>query len=141
MTEVPLVSLNDVVKAYETPAGTFLALRGVDLEVDAGEFVAVIGKSGSGKSTLINAIAGIDIPTSGEVHVAGTPVHALDQNAVAAWRGANLGVIFQFFQLLPTLTLVENIMLPMEFARRGSTRERRDRALALLERVEMAEHA
>jgi ABC-type lipoprotein export system ATPase subunit len=136
-----LVDLRDVVKAYETPAGAFLALRGVDLEIEGGEFVAVIGKSGSGKSTLINAIAGIDRPTSGEVRVAGTAVHTLDENAVAAWRGANLGVIFQFFQLLPTLTLLENVALPMEFARRGSARERRDRALALLERVEMGEHA
>ncbi len=137
----PLVDLRDVVKAYPTPVGDFVALRGVDLEVEPGEFVAVIGKSGSGKSTLINAIAGIDRPTSGEVRVAGTAVHGLDENAVAAWRGEHLGVIFQFFQLLPTLTLLENVMLPMEFARRGSGRERRDRALALLERVEMADHA
>jgi ABC-type lipoprotein export system ATPase subunit len=129
------------VKAFATPAGTFLALRGADLEVDAGEFVAVIGKSGSGKSTLINAIAGIDRPTSGEVNVAGTAIHTLDENEVAKWRGGNLGVIFQFFQLLPTLTLLENVMLPMEFARRGSVGERRDRALALLERVEMRHHA
>ncbi len=137
----PLVDLRDVVKAYPTPAGDFLALKGVDLEVETGEFVAVIGKSGSGKSTLINAIAGIDRPTSGEVRVAGTAVQDLDENAVAAWRGRHLGVIFQFFQLLPTLTLVENVMLPMEFARRGSARERRDRALTLLERVEMGDHA
>ena len=137
----PLVDLRDLVKAYETPAGPFLALRGVDLKVNAGEFVAVIGKSGSGKSTLINAIAGIDRPTSGEVHVAGTEVQTLNENAMASWRGANLGVIFQFFQLLPTLTLLENVVLPMEFARRGSTRERQDRGLALLERVGMAEHA
>ncbi len=137
----PLVDLRDVVKAYPSPAGEFVALRGVDLEVEGGEFVAVIGKSGSGKSTLINAIAGIDRPTSGEVRVAGTAVHALDENAVAAWRGEHLGVIFQFFQLLPTLTLLENVVLPMEFARRGSARERRDRARALLERVEMGDHA
>ena len=136
-----LVDLRDVVKAYDSPAGPFLALRGVDLEIEAGEFVAVIGKSGSGKSTLINAIAGIDRPTSGSVHVAGAAIHTLDENEVAAWRGANLGVIFQFFQLLPTLTLLENVALPMEFARRGSARARRERALALLERVEMGEHA
>ncbi len=138
---MPLVDLRDVVRAYPTPAGDFVALRGVDLEVEAGEFVAVIGKSGSGKSTLINAIAGIDRPTSGEVRVAGTAVHALDENAIAAWRGQHLGVIFQFFQLLPTLTLLENVMLPMEFAKRGSARERRDRAQALLQRVEMGDHA
>lgn len=141
MTNLPLVDLRDLVKAYQTPAGPFLALRSVDLQVDAGEFVAVIGKSGSGKSTLINAIAGIDHVTSGEVHVAGTAVHTLDENAMALWRGTNLGVIFQSFQLLPTLTLLENVVLPMEFARRGSTRVRRDRALALLERVGMDQHA
>jgi ABC-type lipoprotein export system ATPase subunit/CRP-like cAMP-binding protein len=141
MSERRLVDLRNVVKEYATPAGPFLALRGVDLEIDPGEFVAVIGKSGSGKSTLINAIAGIDQPTSGEVHVAGSSIHELDENSISAWRGLNLGVIFQFFQLLPTLTLAENVILPMELARRGSPRERRDRALALLERVEMAEHA
>ncbi len=141
MTNVPLVDLRDLVKAYQTPAGPFLALRSVDLQVDAGEFVAVIGKSGSGKSTLINAIAGIDRATSGEVHVAGTAVHTLDENAMALWRGTNLGVIFQSFQLLPTLTLLENVVLPMEFAHRGSNRVRRDRALALLERVGMDQHA
>lgn len=141
MTESSLVELRGVVKAYDTPNGPFLALRGVDLDVDRGEFVAVIGKSGSGKSTLINAIAGIDRPTSGEIRVAGSAVHDLDENAMALWRGAHLGVIFQFFQLLPTLTLAENVMLPMELARRGNGRERRERALALLGRVAMGEHA
>lgn len=136
-----LVGLRGVTKAYETPAGPFLALRGVDLTVGPGEFVAVIGKSGSGKSTLINAIAGIDRPTDGEVTVTGTRVDQLSEDQIARWRGDHLGVIFQFFQLLPTLTLLENVMLPMEFARRGSAAQRRARALALLERVEMADHA
>ncbi len=139
--QLPLVRLREVVRAYQTPTGMFQALRGVDLDVDAGEFVAVIGKSGSGKSTLINMIAGIDRPTGGEVHVAGTAVQDLNENAVAAWRGGNLGVIFQFFQLLPTLTLLENVVLPMELARLGSSHERRDRGLYLLERVEMGDHA
>ncbi|KAA3664313.1 MAG: ATP-binding cassette domain-containing protein [Chloroflexi bacterium] len=136
-----LIDLRQIVKSYKTPAGPFLALKGVDLEVDAGEFVAVIGKSGSGKSTLINMLTGIDRPTSGEVIVGGVPIHALNEDEVALWRGQNLGVIFQFFQLLPTLTLIENIMMPMEFARLHSPDERRERALDLLEMVEMAEQA
>lgn len=136
-----LIELRQVVKTYETPAGSFTALKGVDLQVDRGEFVAVIGKSGSGKSTLINTITGIDRPTHGEVIIDGVPIHALDEDGVARWRGQNLGIIFQFFQLLPTLTLIENIMLPMEFGRRYSPKERKERALHLLELVEMADQA
>lgn len=136
-----LIDLRQIIKAYDTPAGPFLALKGVNLQVDAGEFVAVIGKSGSGKSTLINMLTGIDRPTSGEVIIGGAPIHTLSEDEIALWRGQNLGVIFQFFQLLPTLTLIENIMLPMEFARLYSTNERRERAMDLLEMVEMSEHA
>jgi ABC-type lipoprotein export system ATPase subunit len=136
-----LIDLRRVVKTYESAAGKFTALKGVDLKVDAGEFVAVIGKSGSGKSTLINMITGIDRPTSGEVVVAGTPVHTLTEGQMAVWRGRNLGIIFQFFQLLPTLSLIENIMLPMDFAGMYTPRERRERALRLLEQVEMGDQA
>jgi ABC-type lipoprotein export system ATPase subunit/CRP-like cAMP-binding protein len=136
-----LIDLKQVVKVYETPAGPFTALKGVDLQVAAGEFVAVIGKSGSGKSTLINMITGIDRPTLGEVFVGGAPIHTLSENEVALWRGQNVGVVFQFFQLLPTLTLVENVMLPMEFCRLYSSRERKARAMYLLDLVDMAEQA
>ncbi len=136
-----LVDLRQVVKIYESVAGRFTALRGVDLKVDAGEFVAVIGKSGSGKSTLINMITGIDRPTSGEVLVAGTPVHTLTEGQMAVWRGRNLGIIFQFFQLLPTLSLIENVMLPMDFAGMYTPRERRERAMRLLEQVELGDQA
>ena len=136
-----LIELRRVVKRFQTAAGTFTALKSVDLTVDAGEFVAIIGKSGSGKSTLVNMITGIDRPTEGEVYVAGTAVHALNEGQLAVWRGKQLGVIFQFFQLLPTLTLLENVMLPMDFGNVGSMAERRDRAMALLKRVEMTEHA
>ncbi len=136
-----LIELHQVVKTYKTPAGSFTALKGVDLQVDRGEFVAVIGKSGSGKSTLINTITGIDRPTHGEVFIDGVPIHKLDEDGVARWRGQNLGIIFQFFQLLPTLTLIENIMLPMEFGRLYSPKERKERALHLLELVEMADQA
>jgi putative ABC transport system ATP-binding protein len=139
--ESRLIELNDVTKAYNVAAGKFLALKGIGMQVDEGEFVAVVGKSGSGKSTLINMITGIDNPTSGEVFVASTPVHALDQEQLAVWRGKNVGIVFQFFQLLPTLTVAENVVLPMDFCNVYSPRERRERAIALLDKVGIAEQA
>jgi putative ABC transport system ATP-binding protein len=136
-----LIELKGVTKSYEVAAGQFLALKGIDMQVDEGEFVAVVGKSGSGKSTLINMITGIDDPTSGEVLVASTPIHALDQEQLAVWRGKNVGIVFQFFQLLPTLTVAENVVLPMDFCNVYAPSERRERALALLEKVGIAEQA
>src|SRR6266511_1954388 len=136
-----LLDLRHVVKTFESPAGIFTALNGIDLRVDRGDFVAVIGKSGSGKSTLLNMITGIDRPTSGEVIVNGTAVHELNENRMARWRGKNLGIVFQFFQLLPTISVIENIMLPMDFCRTYPMREREQRALDLLEMVELKEHA
>lgn len=136
-----LINMRQVVKTYITPAGDFQALRGVDLQINPGEFVAVIGKSGSGKSTLSNMITGIDRATSGDVIVAGTRVGSLSEGQIARWRGRNVGVVFQFFQLLPTLTVRENLLLPMDFGKQYSERERHARALYLLEQVEMAEHA
>lgn len=136
-----LIELNGVTKTYDVAAGKFLALKGIDMQVDEGEFVAVVGKSGSGKSTLINMITGIDTPTSGEVFVASTPVHALNQEQLAVWRGKNAGIVFQFFQLLPTLTVAENVVLPMDFGNVYSPRERRERAIALLDKVGIAEQA
>ena len=136
-----MISLHQVNKQYETPAGTFAALQDVDVQISAGEFVGVVGKSGSGKSTLLNVIAGIDRPSSGTVSVAGTTIHALSENKLAVWRGRNIGFVFQFFQLLPTLTAVENVMLPMDFCKTFPARERRKRALTLLERVGVGPHA
>jgi ABC-type lipoprotein export system ATPase subunit len=136
-----LIELSQVVKQYQTVAGPFSALKGVDLRVDTGEFVAVVGKSGSGKSTLINMVTGIDRPTSGEVFVADTAIHNMGENRLAAWRGRNVGVIFQFFQLLPSLTVIENVILPMDFCHMYSPRERVDRAMELLEQVEIPEQA
>jgi ABC-type lipoprotein export system ATPase subunit len=136
-----LIDLRHVVKAYVTPVGDFIALDGIDLTIDAGEFVTVVGKSGSGKSTLVNMITGIDKPTSGEVFVGDVAVHTLNEGPMAEWRGRNVGVIFQFFQLLPMLSCVENIMLPMDFCNMYNPRERKQRALHLLEQVEMVEHA
>ncbi len=136
-----LIELVDVVKEYDTAAGKFTALKGVSLRVDTHEFVAVIGKSGSGKSTLINMITGIDRPTRGQVFVGDAAVHTLSEGQMAVWRGKHVGVIFQFFQLLPTLTLVENVMLPMDFCNVYRSSERFDKAMQLLEHVGMVEHA
>ena len=130
-----VVELRAVVKTYESPAGAYQALNGVDLQILAGEFAAVIGKSGSGKSTLINMVTAIDRPSAGEVIVAGTAIHRLSEGAAAAWRGRNVGVVFQFFQLLPTLTLLENVVLPMDFCGVHRPGEREAYARALLERV------
>jgi putative ABC transport system ATP-binding protein len=139
--KVHLIDLHQVVKTFETPAGNFAALRGVDLHIDEGEFVSIVGKSGSGKSTLINMITGIDRPTAGEVWVGGADVRHLDEGQMAVWRGRTIGVVFQFFQLLPTLTAIENVTLPMDFAQTGSLAERRERALHLLELVGVADQA
>ena len=129
----PLIRMADVVKTYDTGEVPFTALRGIDLDVDAGEFIGLIGKSGSGKTTLINMITGIDRPSSGTVFIDGTPVHKLNENQLAVWRGKTIGVVFQFFQLLPTLTVAENVMLPMDFCNMYTTAERPERALHLLE--------
>ena len=139
--DMAAVELMAVRKVYMTGAGEFAALKGVDLTVAQGEFAAVVGKSGSGKSTLINMITGIDRPTGGEVWVAGTPVHTLTENQIAVWRGRTLGVVFQFFQLLPTLTALENVMLPMDFCHVYDKAERPRRALELLEMVGVGQQA
>jgi putative ABC transport system ATP-binding protein len=136
-----LIELRSVTKAYQTAAGQFTALKQINLLVDRGEFVAVVGKSGSGKSTLINMITGIDRPSSGEVLIGDTAIHTLSEGQMAVWRGKHVGVIFQFFQLLPTLTIIENVMLPMDFCNTYPGRERASRAVALLDEVEMTEHA
>ena len=135
------IELIDLVKIYENPAGRFPALNGITLQLDAGEFVSVVGKSGCGKTTLINMITGIDRPSSGQVFVGGVPIHELDEDRMARWRGRNLGVIFQFFQLLPTLSVAENVMIPMDFCSTVPPGERQDQALHLLELVDVAEHA
>ena len=136
-----LIALRNVSKSYPSPAGDFRALQGVDLEIGGGELVAVQGKSGSGKSTLLNLIGGIDRPSEGSVTVGGTAVHEASEAALTRWRGRNVGIVFQFFQLLPTLTAVENVMLPMDFCDERPPRERRPRALELLAQVGVADQA
>jgi ABC-type lipoprotein export system ATPase subunit len=135
------IRLHNIVKAYKTGAGEVTVLKNIDLEMNRGEFVGIIGKSGSGKSTLINMLTGIDRPTKGEVWVGDTPVHQLSEGQMAVWRGKHLGIVFQFFQLLPMLSLMENVMLPMDFCNTFPARERKDRAMHLLDLVEMSEHA
>jgi putative ABC transport system ATP-binding protein len=136
-----LIRLTGVTKTHEVAGGTFHSLREVNLQVKPGEFVAIIGKSGSGKSTMLNMLSGIDKPTSGEIWIGDTPVHTLDQDQLAKWRGRNVGIVFQFFQLLPTLTILENVMLPMDFCNTIPARERKVRALYLLEQVGISEQA
>ena len=136
-----LIDLRQVAKAFETPAGPFMALKQIDLQIDAGEFSAVVGKSGSGKSTLLNMITGIDHPTSGAVLVGSKAIHQMNEEQVAIWRGRTIGVVFQFFQLLPTLSVIDNVMLPMDFCNVYSRRERQKQALRLLEQVELTQHA
>lgn len=137
----PQIELRDVFKSYETGAGEIAVLKDVSLQVPQGDFVSIVGPSGSGKSTMLNMITGIDYPTRGEVFIGGQAVHALSENRLARWRGKHVGVIFQFFQLLPTLTILENVMLPMDFCDVYKRRERKDRAMGLLEQVGIADQA
>lgn len=137
----PFITLRGVGKTFVTPAGSFTALADVDLNIEHGEFVAVVGRSGSGKSTLMNVLTGIDTPSRGEVLVGGTRTETLTQDRLAAWRGRTVGVVFQFFQLLPTLTVLENVLLPMDFVKVIPPRERQARALRLLGQVGVAEQA
>jgi len=136
-----LVHVDNVVKDFQGPAGVIHVLKSVNLHVRSGEFVGVRGPSGSGKSTLINMITGIDRPTSGRVHVAGQQIEKMTENQLARFRGRHIGVIFQFFQLLPTLTVVENTMLPMDFCRVWPPSERPTRAMQLLEKVGLTDQA
>jgi putative ABC transport system ATP-binding protein len=133
-----MIDLRGITKVYSTPVGPFPALKGIDLQIQAGEFVAVVGKSGSGKSTLINVFTGIDHPTDGEAIVAGTRLRDLSEGKMAQWRGRTMGIVFQFFQLLPTLTVVENVLLPMDLCNIYAPAERYDKAMHVLEQVGLA---
>jgi putative ABC transport system ATP-binding protein len=135
------IQINNLVKTYPLGAGEVRAVDHLDLDVETGEFVAIVGRSGSGKTTLLNLLAGIDRPTSGTVRAAGADLGSLSESELATWRGANVGLVFQFFQLLPTLTVLENVLLPMDFARRIPVGERRDRAGHLLDRVGIGDQA
>ncbi len=136
-----LIQLKQLVKEYDSLAGKVTALKGVDLQVHTGEFLVVTGKSGAGKTTLVNMIAGLDRHTTGEIWVNETPLHQLSLEQAAKWRRQHVGVVFQSFELLPTLTVLQNVTLPMDFAHRFSERQRRKTGLDLLAQVDIAEHA
>jgi putative ABC transport system ATP-binding protein len=135
------IQVQEVVKKYPLAADDVVAVDHLTLDIARGEFVAVVGRSGSGKTTLLNLLAGIDRATSGTVYVAGAELGSLSESGLAAWRGRHVGLVFQFFQLLPTLTVIENVMLPMDFAKKIPVSKRRDRALRLLERVDVGDQA
>lgn len=136
-----LIELSHVTKSYPVADGNFHALRNVSLKIDRGRLVAITGKSGSGKSTLLNVITGIDRPTEGSVLINGIRVDRLSESELASWRGKNVGIVFQFFQLIPTLTILENVMLPMDFCSTYPKKVRRERAHTLLEMVNIQEQA
>ena len=138
---VPIVQIRDVVKTFRVGDLEVTILKGISLDVKKGEFLSVVGPSGNGKSTLLNMITGIDRPTSGQVIVTGQPIHNLSEDQLAAWRGEYVGIIFQFFQMLPALSLLQNVVLPMDLAKKYSPRERRDRAMHLLELVSLSDQA
>ncbi|NJL93397.1 MAG: ABC transporter ATP-binding protein [Anaerolineae bacterium] len=137
----PFIRVKDLVKTYSTPAGPLNVLRGIDLQVNKGDFAALIGPSGSGKSTFLNMLTAIDEPTSGEVIIGGVNITQARQRKLTKWRARNVGVVFQFFQLLPTLTVLENVMAPMDFANVWKPSERKDIALKLLDRFGIQDQA
>lgn len=137
----PLISLNGVTKWYPSASGRYHALTDLSLQIDAGEYVVIVGRSGSGKSTLLNMLTGIDHPSAGTVHIAGTSLTGLEEEALARWRGRHIGIVFQFFQLIPTLTVLENILLAMEFVDLIPSEGRTGRAQALLALVGIEHHA
>jgi len=136
-----VVEVIDVIKSFPVGDGEVTVLKGLSFDVENGEFVSIVGPSGNGKSTLLNMITGIDRPTDGEVIVTGLEVHKMSENKLAAWRGKHVGIVFQFFQMLPALSLLQNIILPMDFAKKFSRREKRQRAMHLLETVGLADQA
>lgn len=136
-----IVNLVDITKNFPVGGREINVLKGISFDVEPGEFLSIVGPSGNGKSTLLNMITGIDRPTSGEVIVTGREIHNMSENKLAAWRGQHVGIVFQFFQMLPALSLVQNIMLPMDFAKKYSRTEKRERAMQLLEIVELTDQA
>jgi putative ABC transport system ATP-binding protein len=139
--KAPIIQLQDVVKSFPVGGGQVTILKGITFDVKNGEFVSIVGPSGNGKSTLLNMVTGIDRPTSGQVVVAGSTVSKMSEDALARWRGENLGIIFQFFQMLPGLSLFNNVVLPMDLVGKYTPKERRERAMGLLEMVGLADQA
>lgn len=136
-----IIEVKEVIKNFKVGDGEVTILKGISFDVKPGEFVSIVGPSGNGKSTLLNMITGIDRPSDGEVIVTGREVHKMSENKLASWRGEHVGIIFQFFQMLPALSLLQNVILPMDFANKYSPKERRERAMHLLETVSLADQA
>ena len=136
-----IIEVKEVIKNFKVGDGEVTILKGISFDVKPGEFVSIVGPSGNGKSTLLNMITGIDRPSDGEVIVTGREVHKMSENKLASWRGEYVGIIFQFFQMLPALSLLQNVILPMDFANKYSPKERRERAMHLLETVSLADQA
>lgn len=136
-----IIQLKDIVKSFPVGDGEITILKGISFNIKRGEFVSIVGPSGNGKSTLLNMITGIDRPSGGEVIVTDQPIHKMSENKLAAWRGEHVGIIFQFFQMLPALSLLQNVILPMDFAKKYSRKERKERAMHLLELVDLADQA
>ena len=139
--EEPMIDVRNLVKRFAVGEGEVTVLKDISFQVNRGEFLSIVGPSGSGKSTLINMFTGIDRPSEGEIEVGGTKIDEMNEGQLARWRGQNLGLVFQFFQLLPALSLVDNVILPMDFADKFDRKERRERAMDLLDTVGLAEHA
>jgi putative ABC transport system ATP-binding protein len=137
----PIIQVKNVVKDFQVGESQLTILKDISFEVQAGEFVSIVGPSGNGKSTLLNMMTGIDRPSAGEIIVTGRAVHRMSENELAAWRGENVGIIFQFFQMLPALSLLKNVILPMDFAGKYTSRARRERAMELLDLVGLADQA
>ena len=137
----PFIQISQLIKTYETPAGPLNVLRGIDLELEKGNFVALVGPSGGGKTTFLNMITGVDRPTSGMVVVDGVDVSTTSERKLTRWRARTIGIVFQFFQLLPTLTVLENVMMPMDFTGVHRPKDRREKAMSLLERFDVADQA
>jgi len=137
----PFIQVHDLVKTFDTPAGPLNVLRGINLEIQKGEFATIVGPSGSGKTTFLNMLTAVDAPTSGEIVVGGVPITQVPQRKLTKWRARNVGIVFQFFQLLPTLTVLENVMAPMDFANVWKPGERREVAMRLLDRFGIADQA
>jgi putative ABC transport system ATP-binding protein len=137
----PFIETQSLVKTYTTPAGPLNVLRGINLKLHQGDFVAMVGPSGSGKTTFLNMITGVDKPTAGQVFVDSVDLASATERQLTRWRGRTIGIVFQFFQLLPTLTVLENVMVPMDFCNVHPPQERADRAMALLERFDVTDQA
>jgi putative ABC transport system ATP-binding protein len=134
-----IIEIKDLIKRFPVGDNEITVLKGISFDVENGEFVTIVGPSGNGKSTLLNMITGIDRPSAGEVFVTGRQVNRMSENELAEWRGDHVGIIFQFFQMLPSLSLLQNVILPMDFARKYSSKEREERAIDLLEKVGLAD--